>query len=281
MSDNRIDLLTPVGRLVQGSLYEGSDTDLENRPRVYKTGSNAGQPRTEYFFALAIPKGNEQHWNQTEWGKKIWDVGVKAFPNGQWQSPTFAWKVKDGDSTIPNKKGRIPKDIEGFAGHWVIYFSSSFAPSIYNRDGSQAITQKDYVNPGDYIEVYGYVTDNGSAQQPGVFINHSMVAFAGYGDRIILGADPKAVGFGQSPLPAGASKTPIESFTPPVATANANTPMPASTLPPPHPDILTPPVPAPAPVRTMTPKANGMTYEQFTAAGWNETQLIQHGYMTA
>ena len=34
---NRTDLLTPVGRLVQGSLYEAQTTDAEKRPLTYKT----------------------------------------------------------------------------------------------------------------------------------------------------------------------------------------------------------------------------------------------------
>jgi hypothetical protein len=32
---------------------------------------------------------------------------------------------------------------------------------------------------------------------------------------------------------------------------------------------------------TMTPKANGLTYAQFRAAGWTLPQLIEHGYLVA
>jgi hypothetical protein len=31
----------------------------------------------------------------------------------------------------------------------------------------------------------------------------------------------------------------------------------------------------------MTAKAQGMTYEQMVAAGWNDALLVQHGYMAA
>ena len=37
-----VNFTTPVGRLVQGSLYKGNDTDAEGRPLVVKTGANAG-----------------------------------------------------------------------------------------------------------------------------------------------------------------------------------------------------------------------------------------------
>jgi hypothetical protein len=287
---NREELLTPVGRLVQGSLYEGQTTDAENRPLVYKTGPNAGQPRVEFYFAVAIAKGSETHWSQTSWGKKIWEVGHKGFPNGQASSPTFAWKIKDGDSGIPNRAGRKPCDIEGFPGHWVLSFSSGFAPGIYNSDGTQQMLEPNAINLGDYVQVYGSVADNESQQQPGIYLNHSMVALAGYGKRIFAGADPKAVGFGGAPLPAGASATPLaQGFNPaPPSQIHANqvytspvaAPAPHTAIlnPPPIP-AAAPPIPPPAPVRVMLPAAQGATYEQMIQAGWNDTLLVQHGMM--
>lgn len=291
---NRVDLLTPVGRLVQGSLYEAQTTDAENKPLVYKSGPNAGQPRVEFYFAVAIPKGPEKHWAETEWGKKIWEVGHKGFPQGQANSPTFAWKIKDGDSTVPNRVGKKPCDQEGFSGHWVLSFSSGFAPGIYNSDGTQQMLEPNAVNLGDYIQVFGSVADNESQQQPGVYLNHSMVALAGYGKRIFTGADPKAVGFGNAPLPAGASATPIsQGFNPapPAAPVNSAphvyTPPPVAPAPVvPHTAILTPPpvpaappVPPQAPVRVMTALAQGASYEQLINAGWTDALLIQHGMM--
>ena len=288
---NREELLTPVGRLVQGSLYEPQTTDAENKPLTVRTGPNAGQPRVEYYFALAIPKGHERLWSETEWGAKIWAVGHAGFPNGQADSPHFAWKIQDGDSNIPNKAGRKNCDREGYPGHWVLNFSSGFAPSIHNENGTQQILEENAVNLGDWIQVYGSIVDNGSTQQPGIFLNHSMVAFVYYGKRIILGADPKSIGFGRTgqPMPAGASKTPLtqgfnpaaavpaQPYTPPTSSQSAS-------VPPPHTAILTPPLPVGAPAATakvMLPPASGASYEQMIAAGWNDAQLIQHGMMKA
>ena len=276
---NRTDLLTPVGRLVQGSLYEPKTTDAENKPLVYKTGPNAGQPRTQFFFAIAIPKGNETHWNQTEWGGKIWTVGQAGFPQGQANSPAFAWKITDGDSMVPNRVGKKPCEFEGYPGHWILKFSGGFAPNIYNSDGSQQLLEPGHVNLGDYIQVYGNVADNESQQQPGVYLNHSMVAFSGYGARIFMGADPKMVGFGNSPLPAGASTTPIPQGFSPASGYHSPTPPPTAA---PYPAILTPsapPAPPAAPVRVMLPAANGASYEQLIASGWTDQLLIQHGMM--
>lgn len=294
----RTDLLTPVGRLVMGSLYKPQTTDLEGRPLTIKSGPQAGQPRVDYFFALAVPKGAEQHWSQTEWGAKIWAAGHNGFPQGQANAPTFAWKVVDGDSQVPNRQGRKPCDREGYPGHWVLSFSSGFAPKIYTADGSQPFAEPDAVKLGYYVQVFGSVDDNGSLQQPGVFLNHGMIAFAGYGQEIILGPDATAVGFGQGvALPPGASATPVGGMSQPPAVPGA--PMPSPVAPPapvppapaapiqvtPNPGFLNvPPVPAAPiapPARQMTAKAAGSSYEQMIGAGWTDALLIQEGMMQA
>lgn len=268
---NRIELLTSVGRLVGGSLYTGQTTDLEGRPKVFKSGKDIGKPRTDYYFGLAIAKGTEKHWNETTWGKIIYSVGCAAFPGGLANSPSFAWKIIDGDSTVAvGDKQRRPCDREGYIGHWILNFSSCLcAPDIYNADGSQLISEPNAVNPGDYIQVYGSVVSNESKQNPGVHLNHQMVAFAGYGTRIFLGADPKSVGFGNCALPSEASLIPISQGFNPISTSEIPVPKP-------YPDILNIPVPT---AHVMLPKANGITYEQYIATGWTDTLLIQHGMM--
>lgn len=280
---SRINFTTPVGRLVMGSLYKPQTTDADGKPLVVKSGPNAGQPKVTYFFALAIPKNpGETHWSQTPWGATIYKAGSEAFPQAC-QAPSFAWKVVDGDSTIPNKKGIAPITREGYKGNWVISFSSGFAPKIYNNDGSQAIVEPDAVKLGYFVQVNADVDGNGSNQNPGVYINHSMVALSAYGPEIVVGADASSVGFGQAPLPAGATTTPPAAFTPPAQpapVAAAPAPMPT-----PNPAFLQPPVPAAppvapvAPARVMLPPAQGATYEAMIAAGWTDALLVSHGMM--
>lgn len=301
----RQDFLTPVGRLVMGSLYKPNLTDAEGKPLVVKSGPNAGQPRQDFYFALAIPKGPEQSWAQTPWGALIYRTGQTGFPQAhQW--PTFAWKVKDGDSTVPNRKGKKPCDQTGFPGNWVLSFSSGYAPKTVRNGGTEQIHEVDAINLGDWVEVYGSVGDNGSQSQPGVFLNHSIVNFIGYGDRISTGVDAASVGFGKAAMPAGASATPMSTgFNPaaPMAGAPVSLPgMPVTQAMPhqapgvalpgmpvvgvvPNPAILMPPaapaVPAAPPARRMTAKAGGAPYESFIAQNWNDQMLVQHGYMEA
>jgi hypothetical protein len=306
----KVNITSPVGRVVGGNFYKPNTTDAEGRPLVYKHGLDAGKPRVDYFFALAIPKQGEQHWNQTAWGAEIYKVGQIGFPQGQFQAPDFAWKITDGDSPIPNKKGVIPNKREGYPGHWVLKFSGGYAPRLFNSTGTEQLLEPDYVKPGYYVQVNFDVDGNESMSQPGIYLNHKMVAFAAYGKEIISGPDPRSVGFGtNAALPAGASAAPVGgTFNPaaPVAAPVQQYPQapvaapvqqyqpapvapvqPASPLPPPNPAILHVPAPsvpvaAPvAPVRQMTPAAGGHTYESLIGAGWTDAQLIQQGLMVA
>jgi len=291
----KVNITSPVGRIVQGSLYEPSRTDQQGNPLVTKTGANAGQPRVDYWFKLAIPKGTEQHWAQTPWGQQIWNVGNQAFPNYA-QTPRFSWKIEDGDDATPNpeRKGRKNCDTEGFKGHWIIRFSGGFAPKVYQQEGAGyvQVMQKDFCKPGYFVEVAMTVDSNGNDSKPGVYLNHSMVCFRAYGQEIQFGPDVSSAGFGQSALPAGASMTPPAGaipmpqalapvgYTPPpvpgmpagapalpgapvvapvVAPGMPGVPIPVT----PNPSFVQVPPPATsvAPVRQMTAAANGATYE--------------------
>ena len=288
----RTNFTSPVGRVVMGSLYKPNTTDAEGKPLVVKTGPNAGQPRSNFFFALAIPKGAETHWAQTTWGALIWQTGHAAFPQAA-QSPSFAWKIEDGDSTVPNKRGRKPVDNEGWKGNWILKFSGGYAPKVYRQEGAGYVqeTTVDYITPGYYVEVAGTVDGNGSQSQPGIYLNHSMVCFRAFGPHIVFGASPEEAGFGQSALPAGASLTPPPSALPmpaaaPVQAPPVPVPLPTQVMPnpqflqvpaPPAPPMVAPP---PASGPQMTAKANGVSREAYIQGGWTDAQLIANGLMT-
>jgi len=211
MASTRQDLKTPVGRLVAGDLYKPNDKDAEGKPLVIKNGPQAGQPRVEFFFALAVAKTKAQWWEE-DWGRVIYGAAAADFPRGETGSPNFAWKVKDGDSQVPNRRGKKPCDQEGWKGHWVLFFSGGFAPRLFRLDEqNQPVpwADPDAIKLGDFVEVFGSVSGNGSPNQPGVYLNHSMVCFRGYGPRIVVGPDAGAVGFGAGALPPGASAAPV------------------------------------------------------------------------
>lgn len=276
MSD-RTNILTPVGRLVMGSLYKPSTKDADGNPLVFKTGANAGQARANYFLALAIPKDGRP-WQQTEWGQLIYQVGVAAFPQAH-KSPAFAWKVTDGDDTTPNSRGKRACDSEGFQGNWILRFSGSFAPKVYREDGGAyvQVTEENYIRPGYFVQISGTVAGNNSQQRPGLYLNQSMVAFSGYGQEIHFGPDANTVGFGQAPLPAGALPTPVASSTPLPVVASQIAAVPSySTVVVPVPAV--PPPPADVAPR-MTAKAQGASYQAYITAGWSDEKLRAEGYL--
>jgi hypothetical protein len=305
MSDQATPILFPVGRLVGGSVSQGRSTDYEGRPIVYKSGDNIGQPRTEWNFGVAFAKeAGHTHWANTAWGAIIWAAGHAAWPAGQGNAPGFSWKIQDGDSQVPNKKGKKPCEAEGYPGHWVVWFGGSNPPKTFNRDGSSAIPP-DTIKAGYFIQVAGSVAGNKSTGNPGVYLNYNMVAYSAFGTEIQLGMDAASVGFGQAPLPAGASEVPAGALAP-VTVAAATPPPPGPPAPPSTPAAVVPPPPLPtvpntailapaaptppatppappappaAPVRQLTALAM-TTYDAYRAAGWSDEQLITAGILT-
>lgn len=310
---------TPVGRIVGGSVSKIREKrDSKGQPVIDK---KTGQPATDYSFGVAFPKVGPYgaidpttrqaqivqttHWNQMgEFGRVVFETGHAAHPAAA-QRPDFSWKFTDGDSSVPNKKGNIPNQQEGYPGHWVAWFSSQRAPQTVDAKGTRPV-EPDSIKAGHYIQVLGSVRGN-TGDSPGVYLNHNAVAHSGYGPEISYGPDISAAGFGQSPLPQGASAVPVGAVAAPapapaVAAAPAYTPpaavsaaAPAATVVQPAPSFLappangaapapTPPAPAPAPAAApagpqMTAKANGTPYQAFITAGWTDANLRANGYM--
>lgn len=299
-----IQVLFPTGRVVQGSLYKGQDKDGDGKPLLVKSGPNIGKPTIKYFFSVAIPKtSGVAHWASETWGAPIWALAHSSWPQGQAQAPTFAFKIEDGDSTIPNKKGKKNADRVGFPGNWVVNFTSGFAPRIFNSNGSQALPDADAVKLGYYIQVQASVDSNRSDTNPGLYINHNMVAFQGFGQEIHVGPDAASVGFGAGPAPVGMSVAPVggmpapgapapAAYQPPPPAAGAPAPYvapaPAPTAVAPAPSYIAPPGPpaappappaAPAAGPVLTALARGATYAQMLAAGWTDDTLRANGMM--
>lgn len=300
-----------VGRLVGGSVSEAITEDFDGNPLTTKTGKNKGKETQRYSFGVAYPK-NGQHWaTGTALGALVWATGHEHM-GALASRDDFSWKIQDGDSTKPNKRGNKPCDNEGWPGHWIFFFSSSFAPDCYDSTGDAPV-DPELIKKGFFVQVKGSVVGNENDSNPGVYLNHGMVALTAYGAEIVSKnkPDPKKAGFGVGvQLPTGASTTPPPGMKsgatpPPPKAPNASPPppaAPAANLPPPPvvtappvsvapaasfiappaaPVAPTPPAPTPpaAPVRTMTAKAGGATYESFVAQGWTEAAMRSEGYL--
>lgn len=293
-----ISLTTPVGRIVQGELWKGRE--VTDNKGVVKIGTD-GKPQMSWYFAQAIPKTPGcTHWAQekytnwkgevVEWGRLIWDEGNRAHPNFA-PHPTFSWKIEDGDSVIPNKKGKRNCDREGHAGHWILKFSTQLPITrTYNADGTAPLPPEAF-KPGNFVQVNLTVKGN-TGETPGIYLNPYMVALSGYGPEIVSGPDVAEAGFGGQPLPAGAQAVPVSVALPtlpaptlPVAPSALPPTLPGAPVHPvavaPNPAFLAgPPAAPPAPVGPqMTAKAGGFTRDQYVAQGWTDAQLREQGMM--
>ena len=194
---------TPVGRLVQGSVFTGQDKDRDGNPLVYKRGANAGQPRTSYFIAIAISK-TDPGWPALE--AQIKAVAKAGFPtlfnaDGTCLRPDFAFKIIDGDSAVPDQRGHAPNTKTGFPGHWVLRMTSGFAPKVFDSS-NRPLIDPESIKRGYYIRVAGGIKANGDTAKPGVYLNFNMVRLERTGEEIVSGPSAEDVFGDAAPTPA-------------------------------------------------------------------------------
>ena len=242
--------VTPVGRLVGGSFFDMNTTDHQNKPLTPE--------KYNWWAGLAFPKTAANWWEEPGELGAVFQSILKAanafYVGGETQQPGFAWKITNGDD--PKHAGKV-----GYAGHWIIGFSRNVAIDacpVYNA-AFQPVIDKNLAKKGYFYRISGSTSPNErTGNQAGMYINMDMAQLLYAGEEIISGPAPASV-FGAAPsMPAGASV--LGAAPAPVAAPVA--------------------APAPvAPVKVMTEKAAGATYEQFIASGWADAQLIEQGYM--
>jgi hypothetical protein len=256
-----LELLLPEGRIVKGHpLFDRPVTDDNNRPVL----DSNNQQKTDRYIAIAIPKNGSTDWKQTEWGAQVVQAAsdpVEGYTAAEQSSPVFSWKIVDGDSEVPNRKGNAPKDQEGFPGHWVIHLTTALPYAVYaNGNYAVPVTDKNEIKTGDFARIYVSVKGNKPAKTPGVYINPRMAEITRAGQQIVSDNLPSAASvFGGS--------APAAPATPPPAAPAPNTPPPAPAAP------ATPP---PVPVEEKY-DVNGTVFTRsqlLAMPGWNESHLI-------
>jgi hypothetical protein len=277
------EILTPVGRLVSGHpMEQNAKTDNQKQPKFFADG----QPMMETYVGVAIPKTGEADWKHTPWGQQLVAEATAAWPRGEHGAPSFAWKIIDGDSAVPNKKGTPPNSREGFPGHWVIGGSTMLHVKCFHAgmyEAHQVIQNKGEIKRGDYCRLLIETKGNGSTDSPGMYVNPTLFELTRAGIEIIpVGNGPSAAeAFGGSvgQLPQGAlidtavaqpAVAQPAAATPPVVPAH-DLVQPGMVTPPP----AVPPVATPPPVAPVDPQYsyNGVTYAKsalLAMPGWSE-----------
>lgn len=251
---NQIRLTGPRGRLVQGDAFEPQTTDQSGAPLTIKTGPNAGQPTKRWFIAVAYPKNHPDTMPYLlqlgEVARKAWPAYMAAYngtpPTFGASHPRFSAKVMDGDGMDDN--GKPNKDKPGFAGHWIVKYSTSIkAPGVWQEPNfaeMEQITDPRMLPRGYFVRVNHTVDTNENDGRPGLYVNLDKIAICAdqAGAEIIQSGPSAAEAFGGG----GGYSTPAA----PVA---------------------------PAPGGALIMK-NGMDYAAMKAAGWTDDQMVTAGH---
>jgi len=195
--------VTPVGRIVQGDAFKPNTTNQQGQPLTDKHG----QPRVEYYLALAIEKTNPD-WPAFK--AQLDQVAAQAWPGGQFNAPLFSNKITDGDGLDNN--GVLNSTKEGFAGCWVLKASNGFAPQRVAQAGAVVLNEESgQLKRGDYARLAVTASGNNNQQKPGIYVNLNIIEFIGFGEAIVGGPDASELLGAVQPahMPAGISQTPV------------------------------------------------------------------------
>ena len=190
------DFVTPVGRLVYGSVFEGSDKGYQNR--LNDIDQSTGKPQLKWTFGLAIEKGNPE---LPAFMALLQGSMREAWPTfqGNMSDPdSFKAKIIDGDS--PKYVGK-----DAYKGCLVFKIESKFLPTVFAVDGNRLITNPEEVKRGYYIQVAGSYTTNALQDKPGMKLWGSKILFRYAGEELKgSGGDPSCFENTGGYRPAGA-----------------------------------------------------------------------------
>lgn len=207
MTQEAISFVTPVGRIVWGSVSERATEDYDGKPYEHGKGP--------YQFGLAIRKDDP---GLNDMLGKIYSQAMAGYSTAahiqqriqqEWQSGfaglSFRFKIKDGDK--PNAQGQYNENTKGC---YVFALSTSLDLKACNAQNQQIDARE--IERGYYADVHVSVKVNGNTDgTAGIYINPNVVRLVGFGEKIVGGIDI-ATAFGSAPAPAlppGASATPV------------------------------------------------------------------------
>ena len=194
---DKLFLMLPVGRLLQGSAFEPRTKNYQGQPLKDRNG----MPTSQYYIGVGIPKGPE--WEAC-WAQ-IYQRAQQDFPNGEYAQPYFKWKIEDGDG--PKYAGK-----PDYAGHMLVRMQSQYQAQVIDAAPiPQPITVPDMLKRGYYVRVQVGIAGNSNFgdANAGLFMNPSVVQMIGYGPVIESRPELDAAFSQPVILPAGASATPL------------------------------------------------------------------------
>lgn len=244
MAQEAIAFITPVGRVIWGSIYERATEDYDGKP--YEAGKGP------YQFGLAIRKDDPgvgdmltKIYQQAMAGYAT-NAGLQQRIGQEWQSGfaglSFRFKIKDGDK--PNAQGQINDNARGC---WVFSMQTSLDFKACNAQNVEI--DKKAIERGYFVDVHlGVKVNDNVDATAGVYLNPNVVRLIAYGEKIVGGISIDDAFKGHAApvnLPPGASATPLAPGGMP-AMPGASGAAPAATSPAAQP-VATPPMPTASP----------------------------------
>lgn len=226
------DIISPVGRLVQGHPMEKQTTNQQGQP--LKTLS--GQDTQRYFTALAFAKTDATfppfYQQMAAAARAAWPQHFDA--QGNCTHPRFSMKLMDGDGVDENGRSNATKD--GFAGHWIVKFQTSFPPKCYHTGHYQAhemIQDPEIIKRGYFGRVLCSFDSNKNQSKPGIYVNMNGFELVGHGPIIVSGPDIGAAFAAAAPaaMPAGMQPLPMHAHQPMAAPGGMPAPQPMGAMP--------------------------------------------------
>lgn len=242
---NGIDLVTPMGRIIWGSV---SDLVTHAKDGTLLTKKDKVTPHPQIQFGVAIPKSDPE-W--AAFGQAVRAKAAQDFPQGESQLPGFSWKILDGDNPAQSKS-------EHGRGCWILRLKTGLTPVPCFGPETPVPQAMDpaSIYRGCWVRCRVQVAGNGpQSQTKGVYISPSMVQLCYYGDPIQGGPPPEQVFTAPiGPAPPGASATPVA--------PSAQMPPAAATAPPAQAAQAPAGAAAPAAVPQVAPPAAGAAAPQ-------------------
>lgn len=166
---------TPVGRFLDGSFVKSYNKDFY--------GNETEKP---YFWAHIGFEKRTPEFNEIS--RHVQFIAQQGFPElfkNDSKPAAFSWKIIDGDSRVPNKKGSIYAEKEGYPGNYIFKFVTYYPLKICNSDAIDVTEDEKYIKIGDYVRILGSVTSNKSKINPGIYLNMNRVQHVRSGPEIV------------------------------------------------------------------------------------------------
>lgn len=208
MPQEAISFITPVGRVIWGSIHERATEDYDGK--AYEPGKGP------YQFGLAIRKDDPgvgdmltKIYTQAMAGYAT-NAGLQQRIGQEWQSGfaglSFRFKIKDGDK--PNAQGQHNPNS---AGCWVFSMQTSLDFKACNAQNVEV--DKKSIERGYFVDVHlGVKVNDNVDATAGVYLNPNVVRLIAYGEKIVGGISIEDAFKGHAApvaLPPGASATPL------------------------------------------------------------------------